>query len=331
MRNHIRLFSIILFAVLSVTYGNAIQATVPITGYFIAEQSCPALHSINTQSNPGNVMLQPGFAYTVTGKNKEAATHYLIQFKGIQTPQRWVAVSCGKLLTGCNSSGSQPGTGPITTNPNTSKNYVLAISWQAGFCQTHQEKTECATQTQDRFDATHLTLHGLWPQPRDNTYCGVNDMDKSLDRNNRWNLLLNFPLNDSTRSALSISMPGTASFLDRHEWVKHGTCYSETAEEYFSESLLLLDQINNSSVRNLFADNIGRNLSATAIRARFDEAFGRGAGSKVNVTCTGRLITELTINLKGDINSNSQIADLIKTAPTARSSCAGGTIDPVGF
>jgi ribonuclease T2 len=156
-------------------------------------------------------------------------------------------------------------------------------------------------------------------------------MDKSLDRNDHWNLLHEVIVNDSTRGAMTISMPGTASSLDRHEWVKHGTCYSETPEEYYSESLMLLDQINNSSVRDLYANNIGQNITANEIRSKFDEAFGRGAGAKVNVTCTGRLITELTINLKGEINTDSRIADLMKNSPTARLSCNGGTIDPVGF
>lgn len=46
------------------------QATIPLTGYFIAQQDCPALHSIKKGTNPGNVHLIPGMAYDVTGKNK---------------------------------------------------------------------------------------------------------------------------------------------------------------------------------------------------------------------------------------------------------------------
>lgn len=332
MRNHIRYFDIILFAVLSISYGKIAHATVPLDGYLIAEKACPALHSINTQSNPGSVMLQPGFAYTVTGKNKPSATHYLIQINGIQTPQRWVEIACGKLLTDCNPTVPTPSTGVGSgTSTSSSKDYVLAISWQPGFCQTHQAKTECQTQTPDRHDATNFTLHGLWPQPRNNTYCGVSDMDKSLDRNNHWNLLPGVTVADSTRTAMSVSMPGVASFLERHEWVKHGTCYSQTPEEYYSESLMLLDQINNSSVRDLFADNIGKRVTATQIRARFDQAFGNGAGTKIKVTCTGRLITELTVNLKGDVNSDTRLADLLKDSPRSSQSCTGGVIDPVGF
>ena len=92
-----------------------------------------------------------------------------------------------------------------------------------------------------------------------------------------------------------------------------------------------LDQINKSQVRDLFADNIGNNITATEIRAKFDAAFGAGSGNKVNVKCTGKLITELWLNLNGEIASNTQLADLLKNAPPTKLSCQEGRIDPVGF
>ena len=52
----------------------------------------------------------------------------------------------------------------------------LAIGWQAAFCETRPSKRECANaRPNDRFDATHFTLHGLWPQPRRRAYCGVDE------------------------------------------------------------------------------------------------------------------------------------------------------------
>src|SRR3546814_10932851 len=51
--------------------------------------------------------------------------------------------------------------------------FVLAVSWQPAFCETRPAKPECVTQDEDRFDASHFALHGLWPQPRGNVYCGV--------------------------------------------------------------------------------------------------------------------------------------------------------------
>ena len=59
---------------------------------------------------------------------------------------------------------------------------MLAVTWQPAFCQLHARKPECGSQTSDRFDATHFTLHGLWPQPRAKEYCGVSAALRDLDR-----------------------------------------------------------------------------------------------------------------------------------------------------
>ena len=331
MHNPIKTIEIIFITALFAFYGQAVQATDPIKGCFVADKPCPALHSIKKQSNPGDVMLEPGVTYTVTGQNKPNPTYFQIQVDGVAMPQRWVAVSCGQLLKNCGDNVPQPGTDPNPNPTSSNKDYLLAISWQAGFCQTHKEKKECKTQTENRFDATHLTLHGLWPQPQNNAYCGVSDTNKSIDRNKRWHLLPEVMVDSSTHDALSISMPAVVSHLDRHEWIKHGTCYNATPDEYFDEALLLLGQVNNSPVRDLFADNIGKNMTATEVRAKFDAAFGAGSGDKVNVKCDGKLITELWINLQGEINSRTQLADLLKNSPTTQSSCEEGKVDPVGF
>ena len=44
--------------------------------------------------------------------------------------------------------------------------YVLALSWQPAFCEGRPDKSECRTQTQNRFDANNFVLHGLWPNQR---------------------------------------------------------------------------------------------------------------------------------------------------------------------
>jgi ribonuclease T2 len=130
-------------------------------------------------------------------------------------------------------------------------------------------------------------------------------------------------------------MPGTQSFLERHEWIKHGTCYNgEPAEKYYVDSLLLMDQLNVTAVRTLFAAHIGQELTATAIRDAFDDAFGAGAGERVQVSCKHdndrRLITELTIGLAGNLDERP-MAEAIFAAPPASAGCPSGIVDPVGF
>lgn len=212
------------------------------------------------------------------------------------------------------------------------------MSWQPSFCETRPSKTECQTQNADRFDATHLVLHGLWPQPRNNVYCDVSPEIIRLDKSSRtWKQMPRLELSPETRSELEVKMPGYASGLHLHEWYKHGTCYSETPEEYYQESLMLLDQVNQSPVRQLIASNIGQFLVTSEMRDEFDEAFGDGLGDKVRIRCSDdrdedtTMIGELWINLRGEIEENTAIANLLKNAPDARSSCEIGEVDPAGF
>ena len=150
-------------------------AQIRLEGNFAATKDCPAFQSISKQTNPGNVTIDSGNSYPLVGKNKETATHYLIEIDGAEPKQRWVSVDCGALD---NAAVDQPS--PEQTEQESEPQsvqsghrFVLAISWQAAFCETRPSKLECESQTDDRFDATHFTLHGLWPQPRRRAYCGV--------------------------------------------------------------------------------------------------------------------------------------------------------------
>ena len=213
-----------------------------------------------------------------------------------------------------------------------SQSLVLAFSWQAGFCENHEKKSECQSQRPDRYDATHFTLHGLWPKK---SYCDVSAKVKSRDRRGHWLDLPSVQTSVATRQKLIKFMPGTRSALDRHEWIKHGTCYSKTAETYFRDSLTLMEKINTSAVQKLFAENIGKNLDGKTIRAAFDKSFGRGTGKRVRIACAKdgnrRLITELTIGLRGVVGANPDIGKLTTWASRTKPGCPGGIVDAVGL
>lgn len=212
--------------------------------------------------------------------------------------------------------------------------FVLAVSWQPAFCETRPEKPECESQTEDRFDASHFTLHGLWPQPKENVYCGVPAELRTADEAGRWQALPVPELSPATRAALDRTMPGSRSSLDRHEWIKHGTCYGADPETYFADSVRLLAELNGSAVRDLFATSIGKALAARGIRAAFDQAFGDAAGSRVHVACrrvgARRLIVELTISLAGPITPERGLAALLQEAPINFEGCHAGFVDRVG-
>ena len=193
---------------------------------------------------------------------------------------------------------------------------LLAISWQNAFCQTHQRKRECRNVKPSHYSASHFTLHGLWPQPRNKQNCRGKRkvfLDKAL-----YGQLLEV-------------MPAAKSGLQNHEWKKHGTCYGKDQNGYFKDAIYLTKKINNSVVRDLFNKNLGKTLTKEQIGMAFDKSFGKGAGRKVKMMCSKGLITELQINLKGKIDSGIAIHELLKNARNAKGGCRKGKVDAVGF
>lgn len=211
--------------------------------------------------------------------------------------------------------------------------YVLAISWEPAFCEGAAGKPECSSQTRDRIDASHFSLHGLWPQRMD--FCDVSRDLQLLDSDRAWDELPSPDVDRDTRAALDIAMPGTRSQLENHEWLKHGTCYGSDADEYFDDALAMLSAVNGSAVRELFAASIGRKLTQTQIRAAFDKSFGTGAGLRVRVACerdgNRRIISELTIGLTGDIGGAGDYRRLTMAARPTDGGCDEGIVDAVGL
>jgi len=300
-----------------------LQAAEKLTGCFEATQVCEAFRSIRKKTNPNNLQLKIGEKYRLVAKNKaNTATHYQVIVEGSE--RRWVSVECGKVLKSC-STGTAPYTGKNTPNDH----YLLALSWQPSFCEIHRKKAECKTLTSNRFDARHLVLHGLWPQPRNNAYCGVSSKDKTIDRKGRWHLLKPLELETTVAKELAKVMPGMASNLQRHEWIKHGTCYGKNANDYYVDALALTGEVNASSVGELLRDHIGKKITNQQIRQRFDQAFGKGSGDKVNLRCDRKgKIAELWINLKGDTKNGVSLKRLLINADDAKSSCKSGLVDP---
>ncbi|CAN7376500.1 ribonuclease T2 family protein [Rhizobium sp. LjRoot258] len=213
---------------------------------------------------------------------------------------------------------------------------ILAASWQPAFCETNQRKPECSTQTKDRFDATNFSLHGLWSMRKE--YCDVSGSLRTADKNGDWRKLPEVELSTATRAALEKIMPGTQSGLERHEWIKHGSCTRMSADDYFATSVRLIDELNASAVRDLFAASIGKALTAEAIKAAFDKSFGPGAGDRVKMSCRragggDRVISELTIGLSQDATSDDKasLRDLIQGAGRTSFGCDEGVVDAAGF
>ena len=306
---------------------NQAAADVALKGSFTATKVCPALQSIKKATNPGTVEVVVGHAYDVLAQNARTATHYRIRVEGAAPPERWVGIDCGTFAGTVAAGGSGGGAGSHAAEA------VLALSWQPSFCESHASKPECAAETDKSFEATHLTLHGLWPQPRSRDYCNVETSLVSADRKSDWASLPAVDLGPDTRARLEKVMPGTRSMLERHEWIRHGTCYNGLDKEaYFKQALALADEINASAVQALLAGHVGQEVKGTEIRAAFDSTFGGGTGDRVRIACkkdgSRQIIVELTIGLAGP---DGKLADMTKAAKATDPGCQGGIVDPTGL
>lgn len=188
--------------------------------------------------------------------------------------------------------------------------YTLAISWQPAFCETKPNKLECQTSTPGRFDATHFTLHGLWPQS--GAYCGVSRTDKTYDTSNRWNKLPEVSLSNPTRAQLNRDMPGTASYLERHEWIKHGTCSGYSQQEYFASSLSLLNGVHATNLQAAIVKNIGKTTNVDDLYAAAEQDYGSVANASIEFICSSlnskQYLTEVRYHLRLPANLPQRIA-----------------------
>jgi ribonuclease T2 len=227
---------------------------------------------------------------------------------------------------------------------------VLSASWQPAFCETSggylpnsdTQKPECSTQTADRPDATHFALHGLWPQPFEpkSEYCGyTRKQGDAFDDIRDFTKFDAVTLTDPTWAALNVAMPGTKSGLERHEWTKHGTCYGKSHDDYFTDSVSLLDKLNATALDEYFVQHLGGTVTNADIRAQFDAIFGAGTGKNVGIGCAkekagGRtVLTELRIHIRGDVTVSSDLGAMILAGDNATNdSCHDPmVIDPVGI
>ncbi len=281
---------------------------------------CEAYNNMRHTKNTHHVRLDPAQEYVILKKHKG---QYLILLKGESPAQRWVDNVCftpqKKADTSDNTKKYKP---KIFANRNTEKPTLLVLSWHNTFCETHPRKQECRTNRQS--DPGHLVLHGLWPQPRSNAYCNVPKKIVAADKHHQWRRLPGIDTEPETLEQMDRYMPGYVSYLHKHEWIKHGTCYGTDPDTYFHDGLSLAREVDTSAVGQLLKNNIGKRITLGTLRHAFDRAFGRGAGQKVEMKCDRGLLSELWINLRGH---GDRIKPLIAAGAKRKSRCRSAVID----
>ena len=311
------------------------------------KNECELFNNLKHTKNRGHQVLHLDRSYEMLKHHKG---QYLVKVEDATPVQRWVNDDCltlkplkGSPLYGKKSTStkkkikkpiraSKKPSKPLSKQKTSSKQNLLALSWHNAFCETHRYKKECkrgvGSLIRSKKSDTAFVLHGLWPQPRSNVYCNVDKKAKYADKNKRWKALPTVTLKRSTEEALSQVMPGFASQLHKHEWIKHGSCYGTDANTYYADAVRLVNQVNQSALGAFFSQNIGKRITLKQVRTLADKAFGRGAGRRIALQCKKGLITELWLHLG---TGSDNLTTLLQKGKTTRSRCQGGRIDKAGF
>jgi len=220
--------------------------------------------------------------------------------------------------------------------------YILALTWQPGFCADRAARTECKIARRDK---PRLTLHGLWPDWDVNGDGKRNDGDDfcisgedkrksviALDGGN-WLKLPPVKLSVASANDLERAMPGTAIGLDRHEWWKHGSCSDLQAEEYFATAIALLLETERGSLARLLVEKAGSTLDRKQLLVAFERDFGRGSARALALDCAkhngATALQEIRIRLKRTGITQGLTPDsLAIPAKAARSDCGTQVLVP---
>ncbi len=322
----------------------ALLSSVSFARDLTATKSCEAFNNLKHSKNYGNVVLKPDSSYQILRQQKGS---YFIKVPNAKPMMRWVSVECfnGKTETKVEKKSTKPEVkekksifSKLFAKKSETKSEVakasikssgnldalLVISWHNTFCETHSNKKECKRNGGDA--KNHLVLHGLWPQPRNKEYCGVDRKTAQLDRRKRWNAMPSLNLNADVKSLMQKYMPGVQSNLQRHEYYKHGSCYSKDANSYFSNALTLTKEID-STIGDYLRENIGKKVKAINIKLLASKTYGKDIKNKIAIKCKGRVLSEIWISTKGKGND---IKSLIKNAKPIRSNCQEAIVDAPG-
>jgi ribonuclease T2 len=301
---------------LSLTIGlpSTVSASVKLSGTLTAKESCEAYVSKRKKTNPDNQRLKIGQIYSVIAANRQNNPHWFrIRIDGSRLPERWVHKDCGTLKL----NSPQPlSSRPVCQMPGHQTTQVLALSWQPAFCETHRYMAECKIKDAKAYQASHFTLHGLWPnwekcQPH-YQFCDAKVSQKAKTK-------CGYPpirLSRKVRHQLGVVMPSLVSgtCLQRHEWWKHGTCSGWNADTYFTVSTRLTKEFNEAGIAAFMKDNLGKRVRKKTFLSLIDRNFGAKARQLVKLSCNKRSgnLTEIQILLPAKIAENDSLASLIK-------------------
>lgn len=300
--------------------SSSVKASVPVEGTFTAVKSCDAYQSFKKGTNPGSLRTIAGEKYEATEVNTAQDYGWVrIVVPGIEAADRWVAKECG-LPDFSVSTPPEPAAGNACDTPKTHDSYVLAITWQPGFCEHggfNGNKPECDAMASGELSVANLTLHGLWPNKAS---CGTrygNCGGPPLD------------LSEETVSEISPWMPNF--FFEKsfgaHEWNKHGVCQALDDDAFFRASVAAVKVVNDSDLGRYVRENIGGEISVTKMFTLLVGAGGPKAAKNMTIACKGKYLQEIRLSLPLSYTLDDGIKGMVGGPSIARvQGCAGDAV-----
>jgi ribonuclease T2 len=223
--------------------------------------------------------------------------------------------------------------GSSVNEPGSSTSSLLVVTWGPSLCKVESSSPGCANGHVGKLGRT-LILHGLWPQPATEQFCGlpkaVADRPGGLHESDLPPVIL--PENVTTTLQ---SMMSDVTVMARYEWYRHGTCSGVTPAAYFNDAISLTAEVRNV-LDPVFGEAAGGHLSASAIRDRFDAEFGTGAGKRVGLKCRsvdreGLVVYEVRLSFPpvvelGSDGGTMSLRDALGKGPTISAGCRSGRV-----
>lgn len=290
-------------------------ASEPVSGRFVASKACDSYSSFAKGTNPGSVRTKPGGDYAASEVNKPGDYQWIrIDVPEATPPLRWVSRECGVATLsaagtagGSMTSGSSGGGGQCKT-ANKHDSYVLAMSWQAGFCEhaTHGRKPECDALGDGSLSINNLTLHGLWPNRKE---CGTNYGTCGGKP---------FALSEDTVARIAPWMPNFYydTSLGEHEWEKHGSCQALDQDAYFETAVAAVKVVNASLIGETVVGSAGKSFARDAFFQALKEQYGDIVARSVSLSCGPQdYLVEIRVTLGLNFLTGKGMKELVGDAP----------------
>lgn len=297
----------------------ACSASESASGSFAATQSCEAFSSFAKRTNPGDVKISAGTSYTVREINKVDYDWVRIEVPGAQPALRWVQRECGKPALEDQQASRLPegASGAVCSAANQQDSYVLAITWQPGFCEHTKyngKKPECDAMNGGTLEAKTLSLHGLWPNKKE---CGTQYGSCSGQP---------FALSKDTIEKIAPWMPNF--FYERtfgaYEWNKHGKCQSLPPDDYFIKAVSAVRVVNESEVGKIVLGNTGKSIRVSDFFDRVKARYGEKVADTITLVCTQhKYLQEIRVSLALDFATDRELPQLVANAKPAASRAVG--------